>query len=205
MILCDTGYGDCNALGVGVGVADGCETTLNSPTHCHMCGATCTYAHALASCETGSCLLVNCNQGFDNCNQSLVDGCEADLASDGNNCGVCARRCENPHGLTQCASGVCSPMCDTSWAACGQPELGCTVNLLTDSRNCGSCGHVCKGGSCTGGICIDCPDAEPRKDTPCTTTVVCGPYSGTGTTACNCYCVNNLIDCRMGTMSGDAC
>lgn len=72
------------------------------------CGPACTVcplpANATPTCQADACGLV-CNPGFGNCNDNLVDGCEAILSSDPLHCGGCGKPC---NGGT-CNAGVCTP------------------------------------------------------------------------------------------------
>src|SRR6185369_10382045 len=70
---CNPGYGNCNGL-----VADGCEVTLDSnPANCGSCGTICTAANGTAGCTSSTCTIGSCSAGFTDCNNSVVDGCEA--------------------------------------------------------------------------------------------------------------------------------
>jgi len=57
------------------------------------------------SCEGGKCSYV-CYPGFANCDGKLVNGCEADLSRDQNNCGTCGTKCNVGAGQP-CVSGRC--------------------------------------------------------------------------------------------------
>ncbi len=57
------------------------------------------------SCTNGACGIASCNMGFANCNMNLADGCEAALASDAMNCGMCGNVC--PMNLPSCSNSTC--------------------------------------------------------------------------------------------------
>jgi hypothetical protein len=95
---CSVGFADCNQQ-----AADGCEVKIAAdPKNCGGCGNICTLANATASCVGSACAIASCNAGFADCNGSAVDGCEADLNSDPNNCAKCGRVCAGT-----CVAGGC--------------------------------------------------------------------------------------------------
>jgi hypothetical protein len=97
---CTTGYGDCNKT-----AADGCEVNLNTDAkNCGTCGAPCSLANAASTCSGGSCALGACTTGFANCDGKPANGCEANLSTDGNNCGTCGTVCG---AGSSCQGGTC--------------------------------------------------------------------------------------------------
>jgi hypothetical protein len=74
------------------------------------------------------------------------DGCEINLSSDVNNCGLCARQCMNPGNATPvCTGGNCDFTCLPGYADCDMMVInGCETNLLSTS-NCGACTAACPG------------------------------------------------------------
>jgi hypothetical protein len=106
----------------------------------------------------------SCPQGFANCNVTLVDGCETNVAIDPMNCGGCKVRCPSPQGvIATCVVGKCSAACIEGRADCnGAGADGCEVDSMTDPKNCGGCRVVCDDvangvGSCRDGECVlDC-------------------------------------------------
>lgn len=88
----------CGAKCVGVGAVD------NDPM---ACGAGCTVcpvpSHGTATCTAGACGIA-CTAGYGNCDGIAGNGCEAVLASDPLNCGVCGKSC----GAQACVGGVCN-------------------------------------------------------------------------------------------------
>jgi len=104
---CQSGWTDCDA-----DETNGCEAELPAdPANCGTCGNICgPYPNATAGCEGGSCAIGSCDDGWDNCNGDLSDGCEMDVSSDLNNCGACGNVCGLQHTTDQmCVDGVCTP------------------------------------------------------------------------------------------------
>ncbi|HXC51552.1 MAG TPA: hypothetical protein VN634_11750 [Candidatus Limnocylindrales bacterium] len=146
---CNPGYGNCNGL-----VADGCEVTLDSnPANCGSCGTICTAANGTAGCTSSTCTIGSCSAGFTDCNNSVVDGCEAATTSDPNNCGGCGTTCAAPNGTPGCTSGTCTISgCNSGFANCnGIPGDGCEVGTSSDTNNCGGCGLTCAAANGTAG------------------------------------------------------
>ena len=55
-VNCPPGFAECNG-----DPSDGCETSLSSLDSCGACGVVCAFAHASASCATGTCAFVACD------------------------------------------------------------------------------------------------------------------------------------------------
>lgn len=68
---CTPGFADCNN-----NIADGCETQLGTPTNCSSCGNVCAAPFATTTCVSGTCTIVACASGFDNCDGNFANGCE---------------------------------------------------------------------------------------------------------------------------------
>jgi hypothetical protein len=155
-ITCTAGSGNCDG-----NAANGCETDVRtSAANCGACGNACpARANAASSCAASVCA-VTCNAGFGNCNASVLDGCEANFASDPLNCGACARRCATAaNAAAACMAGACGIACLAGFGNCdGNGLNGCETPLSTDPRNCGACGTACPGGpgataACAAGRC----------------------------------------------------
>ncbi|MEZ4314385.1 MAG: fibrinogen-like YCDxxxxGGGW domain-containing protein, partial [Polyangiaceae bacterium] len=162
---CDSGFDNCDGSG-----ANGCETDLlASIDHCGGCGQACSAPNGTASCVSGICGVDACNAGFDNCDLDDANGCEADLANDDANCGVCGLACGSlPNAAGVCQSGACAYACDAGFGDCdgdvangcetaggcnltcgagtadcdGIAANGCETSTLAQG-NCGGCGVVC--------------------------------------------------------------
>jgi hypothetical protein len=87
-------------------------------------------------CEAGGCKLA-CEPDFGDCDANLcTNGCETDLRSDHEHCGVCSKRCGDNQ---QCVNGTC--LCPSGTTRCGNR----CVDLNVDVDNCGACGNGCEG------------------------------------------------------------
>ncbi len=148
ILVCSTGYADING-----NAGDGCEVNhLTDPEHCGVNAndlVTCSDEHGTPACNAGVCT-IDCAAGYDDCNENVADGCEANLSKDVFNCTGCGNEC--PGG------GNLSPFCDATDAdgngdPCGTTTCGtnlgdcngdgvCTDNLTTIAT-CGSCGTTC--------------------------------------------------------------
>jgi Lamin Tail Domain len=137
---CDAGFADCDNL-----PANGCEVDLLAdPDHCGLCGHDCVVPNGTPGCDNGSCTIAACDTGFDNCDPSIVNGCEANLQLDPSHCGQCGALCQ-PVGSSACINGECQTTgCDPGAGDCDNlPDNGCEVDLTSDVTNCGYCGNAC--------------------------------------------------------------
>jgi hypothetical protein len=138
---CTQGFDDCNNS-----YADGCEANLGtSGTNCGFCGNGCTAANGSAQCSLGTCTIAGCDAGFDNCNNTYSDGCEANLRTNVNTCGTCAIQCSVANGAPACTNGQCGvASCVAPWENCNNTYGdGCEVNTNTNISNCGDCNQAC--------------------------------------------------------------
>lgn len=116
---CESGYGDCNMLGV-----DGCESPTNTIANCGACGDSCPTTGAnvdTATCDGTACHLVCTSSVYGDCDGDLLNGCEASFDDDPLHCGDCATEC--PDTASTCCGGTC---CD------GTCELGACVPPTMD-------------------------------------------------------------------------
>lgn len=112
---CLAGRDDCDPD------AEGCETnTTNDLANCGGCGLACDDTNVSSqSCDDSTCTIVECEDGFDDCNADPADGCEADL-NDTETCGACGNVCAVG---TACSEGVCDPPIQVSIGT----VVGCLV------------------------------------------------------------------------------
>ncbi len=195
LAACNAGFGNCDG-----DASNGCEVNTNTTvTNCGVCGNSCQFANAAATCVAGRCTMGACATGFRDCNGSAVDGCEVNItAGDINNCGACTTRCPTPPvgSIAVCASSTCgtsSVSCAAGTADCnGLPADVCEVNITTTS-NCGACGRACVStngtASCTSGLCgIACSTGFGN----CNGVLSDGCEINTRTSPTNCGACNNI-------------
>ena len=100
-LTCLSTYGDCDA-----NTANGCEVALRTDArHCGACGNLCpNEPNSTPTCTDARCG-VACATGYTDCDGDTTNGCEAQVARDPSNCGVCGRRCMA--GTEICVDGLC--------------------------------------------------------------------------------------------------
>jgi len=98
---CPTGFMDCDGS-----PTNGCELSVgDDPRNCGGCGVRCDTAdNGSPACVAGACTIA-CDVGFGDCDGDAVNGCEADVATDADNCGRCGSVC--PGSLPLCVDSDC--------------------------------------------------------------------------------------------------
>lgn len=142
--------GSSPACDAGTKPCDGQCVTTDDPlygcatTGCTPCGGPSADSHATYACSTGSCVLVQCSDGYDNCDNDETNGCETNTQTDTDHCGACYRPCSDNHvASSTCVGGACQIACADDYANCnGDVADGCETSLTT-GVNCGSCGNTC--------------------------------------------------------------
>jgi len=140
---CDSGWADCSG-----GDDDGCETDVTRIETCGGCTNNCIgrFPHAAVQCLSGVCRMGACDSGWDDCNGSEGDGCEADLSLD-ETCGDCDNDCTAAYANAPgsclspgtCQMGACNP----GWLDCGGGTTdGCETDATLDT-SCGGCNNDC--------------------------------------------------------------
>lgn len=153
--------------------------TVPAPAHCSadqkLCGAecvskdrpdrgcgsdsclVCTVPNATSRCNVKhDCDIAICYRDFDNCDGNPLNGCEANIRIDPDNCGGCGRKCpELPHAQRGCGDVCTIWKCESGYGDCNRDGLdGCEVRTADDSKNCGRCGNACNAGQvCRHGKC----------------------------------------------------
>ncbi|MFW6090070.1 MAG: hypothetical protein ACODAB_09975, partial [Gemmatimonadota bacterium] len=102
-------------------------------------------------CVEASCVYTDCAEGFEDCNDTLDDGCEADLASAAT-CGGCDTACEtdelcdttgdDAQCTLDCDGTVCDDSCVDTEATtqhCGGCDMPCDQTHATASCESSSC------------------------------------------------------------------
>ncbi len=205
---CDAGWGDCDGDD-----ANGCETSLNTTTHCGTCTATCSPPNASATCDTGTCAVALCDRNWGDCDGRVINGCETPLVTN-TDCGTCGTVCAPSSGAGSCSTGTCRVTnCANGFEDCDASSAnGCETNIRTLS-NCGACGLTCgypnATASCAAGACtlVDCVDGYGNCDgntgngceTRTNTNASCG--------GCGVLCAppNATGNCGTGTCAIAAC
>lgn len=117
-----------DAAPAGGGAVDAAPSSSGPP-----CVGTCSLPNALGACVDGTCRVRECNAGFTDCNMDPTDGCEADLTSDANNCGMCGNACASQ----ACGTSVTAPMTakPTGWTFNGNAywNMPNMTTTLTDA------------------------------------------------------------------------
>lgn len=95
--VCRSGSGSCAA----------CVDLASDKLNCGGCDVACTANAPFANkmCSYGTCV-AQCMDNHADCNNSEVDGCEVDIASDPRNCGGCGIVCDAVAGQA-CVAGRC--------------------------------------------------------------------------------------------------
>jgi hypothetical protein len=82
-----------------------CVDPRVDPNHCGMCNQPCPPPpQAAPACVNATCIIGACQPGFEDCNGSIADGCEAALLSSQMHCGGCNQPC-GP--MESCQLGQC--------------------------------------------------------------------------------------------------
>lgn len=101
---CISGVCQCAAVGLTACGAT-CTDLQSDAAHCGVCSISCPAApHSSPLCNAGQCSWA-CEAGFADCNGDAADGCEANIANDGANCGACGQSCRG----ASCSAGLCAP------------------------------------------------------------------------------------------------
>ncbi len=162
LVACASGSGDCDG-----NATNGCETDLRTDaSSCGRCANVCTApAGRTATCAAGLCAVGTlCASGLADCDGVATNGCEAAVATDARNCGMCGRACSRVNGTPTCAGGACvSIACNAGFGNCdSNPANGCEVTFAADASHCGACGRpcvfanataTCASGACAIGAC----------------------------------------------------
>ncbi|HRI63216.1 MAG TPA: hypothetical protein PK156_03235 [Polyangium sp.] len=218
---CLTGFDNCDGNSL-----NGCETAIGTDAaNCGACDTICTAPNAMGQCQGGACSVGQCDPGFANCDAMALNGCEAILLTDPNNCGACGNQC---NAFQTCSNGTCkNNPCGAGTADCNSnPSDGCETSIET-TQNCGFCNNACNlanaNEACTNRMCTidtcqagfaDC-DMAPGNGCEVDITKVanCGScgnvcQSGPNSTAtctngmCGLNCANGFADCNNNAADG---
>ena len=138
--------------------------------HCGRCGAVCDADNATVDCLDGVCTILECDAGFDDCNDDVADGCEEFTDESLTHCGACGEPCDFDNGIAECFEGTCGlDTCRDGWGNCNSElEDGCEADLTTSFDHCGACRNACHVlhgvGECVEGGCVQVECTDPWFD-----------------------------------------
>jgi hypothetical protein len=196
---CSPGFADCDS-----NTANGCEQGITSDLrNCGGCNLSCDFPNAVEACISSTCQFFGCSNGFDNCDGSLTNGCEVNIAGSLDNCGACGVTCDVPNASETCSFGQCRlNECSAGFRDCnGQISDGCERPVTADVNNCGACNNVCSFNNgtaeCTGGSCTlaSCTGSFLN----CDGTTVNGCEANSATDVNNCRGCNNVCTVANGS------
>ncbi len=79
-----------------INCAGACVDPRTDPAHCGGCGKVCSLDNATAKCEGSACAVLECLEGYQDCDRQAHNGCESCPETDPGNCGECGVACDNP-------------------------------------------------------------------------------------------------------------
>jgi len=210
---CSEGFADCDG-----DATNGCEVnTRSDPTHCGGCGTSCVLPNAVGACVAGVCTLTTCAPGFGDCNATVGDGCEVNLASTLAHCGACRRACAGSNATMACIEGTCRvAACTANYGDCdGDAATGCEVLLTTNVAHCGMCRRACASGqTCSSNNCACTSSRTFCEGVGCVALATNADHCGACNTLCPAVpngsraCVSGrcMPQCNAGyTPSGSTC
>ncbi len=201
---CADGFADCDSE-----IGNGCETSLRTLDDCGVCGQPCgPYPNLEVTCDEGFCDVLDCEQGYEDCDDDPLTGCES-MLKDSQNCGECGTPCGYTNANASCSTGQCEFIaCSAGWGDCDTDLAdGCEIPLTTKS-DCGICGRSCAAStestivSCTDGDCLETPcpsntgNCDGDESNGCETSL---------TSDNNCGSCGNRCTLGMGCCSSGSC
>jgi hypothetical protein len=201
---CDAGWDNCNLGDDDGGYSDGCEVnTKQNADNCGSCGNSCDVGNGSGTCQDGSCAVVSCKSGFENCDTTASDGgfkngCETNLTSDPAHCGGCGNVCTAPHAMMGCMASQCIAVgCDKDYGDCTTAD-GCETNTSNSIQHCGSCTGTCSKAGATNATCAGGACAAPECDS---THLNCDGNNANGCEAT----LGTTASCNACPQNGGAC
>jgi alpha-tubulin suppressor-like RCC1 family protein len=193
---------------------------LSDPMNCGTCGKVCSYPNAEARCDgTYTCGILNCNDGFSNCDGQEANGCEQNTGTDLAHCGMCDTPCKQGANTTAavCTNGACGyAACLPNFGDCNKMVSdGCERDLASDIFNCGMClkncpvpahttAAACANGACGYAACVaNYADCDKNPATGCESSVLsdgnnCGKCGTVCVSACKGGVCGTLVQIAVG-------
>ncbi|MET0793901.1 MAG: hypothetical protein ABW061_20445 [Polyangiaceae bacterium] len=114
-----------------------CVDTKNDPDHCGSCDEQCDLPHGMNVCNSGTCALLGCDAGYNQCPpfyfELPITAC-ADFSNDLENCGYCGHVCAAAHATPTCSANTCG------YSTCDAGYLDCNLDA---SDGCETAGAAC--------------------------------------------------------------
>jgi hypothetical protein len=136
----DDGGGDDDGTAPDAATTPDGDTTPDGPPPCP-----CAFENGTGHCDAaGMCVIDDCDQGFDDCDDDPATGCETPLDTL-TDCGGCGQACALANAATSCATGTCTlEACNAPFADCDLDAMnGCEVDTTADTSHCGGCMQAC--------------------------------------------------------------
>jgi hypothetical protein len=125
-----------------------CVSLTDEDFGCARAGCSpCDLPQATTRCgPSGQCMVSSCVGAWSDCDRDTSNGCEVDLDSDVNNCGLCGAVCEDPkNGEAACGGADCYVRrCEPPYLDCNFDfRDGCEVNTSNAVPECAECPTYC--------------------------------------------------------------
>jgi len=152
--LCNEIDDDCD------GEVDETFDLASDVDHCGACEFACDFPNSVPICDGGLCGVGACIDGWGDCNDLPVDGCETDLTAP-DSCGTCAEL----GGAPGSACGTCG---EGAWACNEDGTVDCVDDPGEERLNeCGGCGPLAadpgdRCGACGSGVVV-CDGANSTR------------------------------------------
>src|SRR5688500_1549434 len=166
---------------------------------------TCMCVNGDWGCTTKECGTLVCDEGLGDCDGVLSNGCETNLDTSVENCGLCGNHCAIVGAYAACEAGVCVlDRCDPPYADCnGDPADGCESPVAE-----GGCADRCEPADAalapvaTDAAC-ECPEGMACVRSGVENAATCVPIpKGCTNGFANCLC---MADCACDEGARSSC
>ncbi len=112
-----------------------CADLEADPDHCGLCDHPCdALPGSVPFCSSGTCVRGLCRPGFGNCDGDRSNGCEVELDTTPEHCGLCDRACPDaPNARARCVLGSCGLECVGGFVDCDPSVVGCECEAGGDA------------------------------------------------------------------------